>query len=186
MRLALLCAAAICLAGVLAALFYDHHGPPPKGAEAENGTQAADAALPVLQEEGSGISGAEVKRELEALAEADGRAVILATRETLAERIAPETAYLLYGINYGCVLEQQTLYSMGPDAYQIIGGFLDADVLAERKDYAQGTAKTVVGRKKFHPYEAAEMEIADDSQFARRILYDSEGQEVSSFYTFLF
>lgn len=192
-----LAAAAALVAGMIIS------GPParqtPQGGDLETQYEEPQASSTEPKRE-YGITGAEVKEELNTLSEGDRRAVILAMQGKAEETADP--AYLVYpmgedrhplclyaedgsvyplcGVNYGCVLSQQTIYGIGGDVYQIIGGFLETEVLAERKNYEQSTVKTVIERQSFRPYDGPE--ISDDARFARLVLMDDKGQEVGSFY----
>lgn len=203
-KIAGLCAVIVCSIGVLIAVFYHQHL---RKLELQQQIQSDSQENVTQQNAKNGIKGSEVKKQLESLKEKDQYAIVIATQELLCKRSTAETAYLVYpldakkqpryveaadgtfymlfGVNYGCVLEDDILLNTGAgtDSYYTIAGFMEENEYAKRNNYEEGTSKTVITRKKYHPYKQDEsISIPDDEVFQKGYIYDRDEKEIGCIY----
>lgn len=195
----------LCSAAVLCVVFSRHH---PGRIRVREG-----ARRPAATEEGAvsgaGVSGSEVKRRLLSLRAKDGYAVILATQELLSGERTADAGYLVYpldehkrprtvtaaggrecmlfGVNYGCVLESPVLMNtgLGEDSYYTMTGFLEEDEQALRNNYAIRKSMTVITRRKFYPYDADDpgaLPVSDSDLYWQGIIYDRNEREIGCIY----
>lgn len=205
-KIAGLCVIILCSIGVLCAVRYRQAQKirPALERATEDTQDITEVTLHSVQ---AGIKGSEIKAQLSDLKEADKYAVVVATKELMLKRMTKESAYLVYpmdeekypeyvtasdgnrymlfGVNYGCVLYDSVLYSMGGisgDCYTI-AGFMEESEYAERNNYKDGTKKTAVTRNKYHPYIPEEsLFIADEDVFLKGYIYDKDEKEIGCIY----
>ncbi len=196
----------LCSAAVLCIVFSRHHPECARVREEARGS----AAVPVEgADSGTGVSGSEVKKRLLSLRAEDGYAVILATQELLSGERTADAGYLVYpldehkrprtvtasdgrdcmlfGVNYGCVLESPVLMNtgLGEDSYYTMTGFLEEDECALRNNYAIRKSMTVITRRKFYPYDADDpgaFPVSDSDLYWQGVIYDRNEREIGCIY----
>lgn len=200
-----LCAVIVCSAAVLCAVGFRKNEKVLSVPDTET-IAAAESEHVTLGGKKTGVKGSEIKRQLSSLKETDRYAVVVATSELLLERVTTESAYLVYpldakklpeyvtasdgnrymlfGVNYGCVLQDIALYSPGgSDIRYTIAGLMEESEYAQRNNYSDGTTKTVITRNRYHPYVPGEsLSIPDREIFQKAYIYDKDEKEIGCFY----
>lgn len=205
-KIAGLCVIILCSIGVLCAVRH-HQNEKIRSALADLSEETEHQEEVTIDGQKTGVKGSEVKAQLASLKESEPYAIIVATEELLLERTTTESAYLsyplddekqpqyvdatdgsrymLFGVNYGNVLYDPVLYSIGNGGYgyYTIAGFMDESEYASRNNYSVGTTKTVITRNKYHPYSPDNsLPINNEDVFQKSYIYDKNEKEIGCIY----